>query len=264
MIKKDLKNMIVTNMNGRFGYTQELIDMIDEYVTTIFVVDLSREFLEKQGKWNLTRSRGEATVIKEVLPLYTIDTFKKLMNQFGLTHEFPGHHGFLLNHIIQYKNPLPWDLLDFIYEDGLAKGQMYDVNAMLSLVENVENAKWLLSKGAKCCTIPGYGQTFIHLVVSAKILKNTEVLDLIIKEKKVDYDWLTSVDKDGFLNIDSLIILHGAINSIRLFGRLLTDEIIVAAKKEWYKTAKRSCLKELEKIQKELSNLIYFTSVDEE
>lgn len=254
MKEKEQKNMIVVAVKNNFGFTDELIQMIEEHIETVFVADLSEKIVEKQGRWNVVQSGGKTTVITEILPLYTVDTFKVLM-QHGLTHEYEGK-GFLLNHMIQYEKTLPWDLLDYLLEDGLQKEQYYDVNAMLSLVKNVENAKWLLAKGAKCSYVPGYGQTFLHIAIAAKVSKNTEVLDLVIREKKVDYDWLTCMDKDGFLNIDSLIMQYDLINGVGLLGSLLQDEMIVAAKKEWSKTAKRSCVEKLEKFQKRLMNLI--------
>lgn len=235
MKKQDLKNAFATIVNGRlYVLPKDLIELIEESIDTLMIVDVSGEFLEKCGKWHVTRSGGQATKIKKIMPLYTVDSFE-LLQSHGLGHNYYDmSDSFLLNHLIQYEKPLPWELLDYVYEDGVKRNERYNVNAMLSLVENPENAKWLLSKGAKCCYIPGYGHTELNLLTSALVSGDFSVFNLIVEEDVLDYDWLTNCNESGVMAVDNLRLhCRSKAQADYIFEQLYKKEQIVAAKNKW-------------------------------
>lgn len=239
----NLKDTIAFKHDGLlFLSHKQVIDIIDQDIDEICIVDVSKCKLERQEiwfrrRWYVVNPDDENIVIKKSMLLHTIETFKFLKN-YGLNHNYCDlSSSYLLNHLIQYEKPLSWDFLDYVLEDGLNENRWYNVNAMLSLVQNSENAKWLLSKGAKCCCVPGYGQTESNLLSSALVRKDNSVLNTVIDERAVDYDWLTSVNKDGMLNIDALMCsCYSRLQARLFFGKLLKDERIKKARNEWKKS----------------------------
>lgn len=235
MKKQDLKNAFATIINGKlYVLPKDLIEFIEEDIETVMLVDVSGEFLEQGCKWHVTRSGGKATKIKKIMPLYTVDTFK-LLQSYGLGHNYYNQaNSFLLNHLIQYEKPLPWDLLDYVLEDGLKNNQSYDVNAMLSLVRNKENAKWLLAKGAKCCHIFGYGHTEINLLTSALVRDDFSVFDLIVERDALDYEWLTSCNESNVMTVDNLRLhFRNKAQADYRLEQVYKKEQIIAAKNKW-------------------------------
>lgn len=90
----------------------------------------------------------------KTMPLYTKDTFKFLLENGYISHDYDETRGrnWLLSHLIQFKRDLPEDLLDYVYETG-----NYNVAGYLTLVENLNTAKWLYKKGASLDIVQGYG-----------------------------------------------------------------------------------------------------------
>lgn len=126
-------------------------DIIEECIDKIAIVKLSGNIFKKSPLVELKDSCDY-----EKIELYSKETFKFLLENKFISHNFTPTRGqnWLLSHLVQYERDLPDDLLEYIYETG-----SYNIKGYLTLVNNLNIAKWLLKKGASLEITNGYGES---------------------------------------------------------------------------------------------------------
>lgn len=134
-------------------------NVIEEYVKHVILIR------EINGEPSGVNRRGNGVfyyaddIEGDVLPLYEKETFAILLDLGLISHNYVSDdygRNWLLGHLIQYEDTvLPYDLLDYVYEDN--KENEYDLNGWLSLTMRLDLAKWLyLNKGVTPNKYPGY------------------------------------------------------------------------------------------------------------
>lgn len=167
------------------------------------------------------------------LELYTRNTFKLLMLNDIISHEYRGSSNYkywLLHHLIQYERDLPDDLLHYVCFES---GERYDLSGSLSLVVNLNTAKWLQQQGVTPAECDGYPNAYIVW----QRAKNTNIIDYFNSVKPVRYNpfwnYLEGLRRSGITN------MYGAAPYLsKEFGLTTNDSVAILC--DWMKKYDRN------------------------